>query len=77
MIGSKAIKSDASEYEFNEAYEKLNAEERKALHENAEGQVLAIMFLLGGRPEKYGSLLVDLQKQYIRGSNKWSIIPHL
>jgi len=71
MIESKTIKEDTSETEFKEVYEKLDTDEKKALHDKAEGHVLAIMFLLGSRPERYGNLLVDLQNQYIRGSNQF------
>ena len=71
MIESKIIKSEATDFDFQQAYERLTAPQRKDVKDKAEAQVLAIMFLLGGRPEKYGNLLVDLQNQYIRGSNQF------
>ena len=65
MEKEKLIQSSSSQDEFAAAYEKLSKDERLAIMNAAESKSLAIAFLMGGRPDQYGELILTLQNQYL------------
>ena len=71
MIDEKHVKATVSDADAKIVFDKLDKDVQQDVKHKAENRVLAMMFLLGGRPDKYQNLLVDLQNQFIRGNDQF------
>ena len=54
-----------------EKYFDFDETSRGQLHVKVENRVLGMMFLVGGRLQRYGNLLVDLQNQFVRDNDQF------
>ena len=61
MEKKQIIKASSSQDKFAAAYEALPKDDRLSILNAAESKSLAIAFLMGGRPDQYGKLILTLQ----------------
>ena len=60
MKRNQVIPAQSSEHDFKVAYDALPPSEREAYGKQSEDIALATAFIMGGRPEIYGDLLIDI-----------------
>ena len=67
------IKANSSQENFAAAFESLKKDDKNKVLEEAKAKSLAICFLMGGRPEQYGELILTLQNQYLLKTTSFQI----
>ena len=65
MEKKQIIHVSSTPQEFADAYKKLSKDDHAEILNAAESKSLAVAFLMGGKPDQYGELILTLQNQYL------------
>jgi len=73
MKVTNVLAKDATDEEFGVTYDALTSIEKESYKRSADDRALAVAFLMGGKQNVYGDLLVDLQNQYLIGNDQFPV----
>jgi len=71
LINANVLDADASDHDYTTKFDSLSPTDKEKYSKESEDISLATAFLMGGRPERYGELLIDLQNQYLIGADNF------